>query len=225
MQMSRKDFDRALRDSFSQQFNDVPRNESDIEYEFSERFVSKMEKLISKQKKASWRMTNTSAKRVAVIAAVIILLIVGTMSVSAVREPVLKVITELFETHIDFEFDGKTTSAITEVYELTWLPEGFEQVSKGGNDAVFTTEYRNDRGNAILLQQSVTESASLSLDNEQGDVKFVIANGRKILMNMGEKASIITWMENGYIIDIIYQGYVEEDIILKLAESISICEE
>lgn len=223
MQISRNEFKNALRVSFSQQFEDVPRSESEIEYEFSDNFKKSMDKLILKQQKTTWKMTNTTPKRMAVLVAVIALLVAGTMSVSAIREPALKIIMEIFDTHIDMHFEGQTTSVIAEEYELTWLPEGFEMVDKSVSEVDVITTYRNNNGNEIQLWQTITQDTSAHSDNEQGEVKTIYVNDKEVLVNMGEKSSFATWLEDGYLMDIIYQGNIGEDTMIKMIKNISKC--
>ncbi|MBQ8767444.1 MAG: DUF4367 domain-containing protein, partial [Clostridia bacterium] len=191
------------------------------EYEFSDSFKKSMDKLILKQQKATWKMTNTTPKRMAVLAAVIALLVAGTMSVSAVREPVLKIITEIFDTHIDLNFEGQTTTVITEEYELTWLPEGFEVAGKMKNKKTIHTEYKNDGGDIIHFMQHSSENRNIIVDNEHGNLNRVNVDGIDMMIRTSENSSFVIWEKNGYIYTLQYIGNESEKTLIKIAESIS----
>lgn len=79
MPKNKKEFDKAFREVVSTEFADIPENEGDIDYEFSEQFNAKMQRLIKEQKQPWYIFTNTVTKRVAIAAALVCVIILATL--------------------------------------------------------------------------------------------------------------------------------------------------
>ncbi len=62
MAMTRAQLNQALRDAASMEFADIPSNEEEISFQFSDKFMQKIEKLIARQKTLYWNCVNTATK-------------------------------------------------------------------------------------------------------------------------------------------------------------------
>ena len=93
-------------------------------------YIKRMERLMKWQKRSCWKYVNTVGKRIAMIAVVIALTFGLSMSVSAVREPVVKFFVHIYERFVEFFYDDdvvtKAPSTIETVYTLGYVPEGYE---------------------------------------------------------------------------------------------------
>lgn len=96
MSMTKAELKNAFREAAAYEFRDIPHDESLIQYEFSAEFEKKMSKLINRQKKKTWHWVNTAPKRIALIAAVAIMLFTTACSVPEIREPVVKFFSEVY---------------------------------------------------------------------------------------------------------------------------------
>lgn len=128
MAMSKAELQRAFREAASFEFAEIPRDDTQIQYEFSAAFEAKMERLLQKEKKFTWRLVNTAAKRAAVAIAVCMVLILTACSVPAIRDPIVEFIIETFDINIDFSFDDNAPGGISEEYHLTYVPNGFAEI-------------------------------------------------------------------------------------------------
>ena len=61
MPISKAEFKEAFREVISSEFSNIPKNENEIDFVFSERFNKRMAKLITSQKKAYYHLINTAA--------------------------------------------------------------------------------------------------------------------------------------------------------------------
>lgn len=86
MAMNKDDFNGAFRKVISKEYSHIPA-ENDIDFEFSDKFKNKMDKHINSTKKATWKFINSTAKKVAMIA---LLIILSTTSVYAVTNTIIK---------------------------------------------------------------------------------------------------------------------------------------
>ena len=135
MSMSREEFKAAFREVVSSEFAHIPTDEDSIDFTFSEKFNKKMEKLIKSQRKSYYILINTVGKRVAILFVAIITLFTASMSVKAIREPVINFIIEVYESFTKYFFEGETAEKIEKVYSITKLPVGFKQTQVVENDA------------------------------------------------------------------------------------------
>lgn len=162
MGMSKDDFKRAFREVVSSEFAKIPLDESDIDITFSEKFNKKMEKLIKSQRKSYYILINTVGKRVAILFVAIITLFTASMSVKAIREPVINFIIEVYESFTKYFFEGETAEKIEKVYSITKLPVGFKQTQVMESDAGRTATFESSEGNIIVFTQSATQNCLLS---------------------------------------------------------------
>lgn len=95
MSICKDQFINAMREVVSAEFKDIPDNEDDIEFSFSNNFNQKMQKLIKRQKKTYWKFIDTASKRVAIICIAIISLICGMLCIEPIRVSAIEAIEEI----------------------------------------------------------------------------------------------------------------------------------
>lgn len=223
MSVSKEDFFDILREYASKEFEDIPQSDDEIDYEFSEEFERKMEKLIdsigktNKPKKASHKRT------IAIIAATLIIILAGTMSVSAIREPIVEFIYKVYDGFTDLLFEGDTTDNINYIYSLSEIPEGFVETDRLINNNINYVLYENIQTNSkIELIQQPTKDVFISLDNENGHIEKYGINGTEInlyISNHGD-CYIAFWSVGSNYIELTYHGTTTIDEILNLIKSI-----
>ena len=180
MSMSREEFKAAFREVVSSEFAHIPTDESSIDFTFSEKFIKRMDKLIRAQRKSYYKFINTAGKRAAVIFAAIITLFTASLSVKAIREPVVRFVKRVYETFIHYSFDGGTTDKISKEYAIR-VPENFNQTNRIQGDALIATEYTSDSGDIIEFKQMTTKySIGYFVDNEIGNIKTEVINGMEV---------------------------------------------
>ena len=139
--MSREEFKAAFREVISSEFAQIPTDEDSIDFTFSEKFIKRMDKLIRAQKKSYYKFINTAGKRVAVIFAAIITLFTASLSVKAIREPVVRFIKQIYETFTHYTFEGDTVDVITKEFNLNIVPDGFIETDRIANEISITKIY------------------------------------------------------------------------------------
>ena len=163
MSMSREEFKAAFREVISSEFAQIPTDEDSIDFTFSEKFIKRMDKLIRAQKKSYYKFINTAGKRVAVIFAAIITLFTASLSVKAIREPVVRFIKQVYETFIHYTFEGDIQPKIKKeffgrlnitddkiqgdiavrisVEDGKFVSMSYEYLSSNGNDVAISFQY------------------------------------------------------------------------------------
>ena len=199
--------------------------DSEIDHEFSRDFEMKMRKLIRKSKKNSrvgegivWR------KKIVILIATAMILFASTMSISAVRAPVIKLITEVYEkfTHIFFEKD-QTSQRITDefvVYEPTFIPKDFELFNRVINGHVLLEyEFANDY---ISYSQQYLEGISTHINTEGVELEELEFNGFNAMYYSNQGMQSLIWYNDTYIYTI--SSTLDRDTIFKIASSIKVGE-
>lgn len=230
MGMNKSDLKKAFRESVSNDFQSIPRDESQIDYEFSDSFEKKMSKLVRSEKKKSWNWFNTPYKRVALIVAILMMLFVTACSVPAIREGIINIIVNVFDNEYDVTFEGDTKDIIEQVYGLSHLPDGFqkttEQYSEVTTYIVYQCEQNEDK---IIFAQSATSNDNLGVDNEYGKMEKRSVNGYEVYWRegeWGEKDDIIHeisafWLQDGYLMTLTWGGTPDQETMIKMIESVA----
>lgn len=226
MSMKKDEFFEILRIYASKEFEHIPQNEDDIDYEFSEEFEKKMEKLfneMSDDSKYQKSITISRKKLVAVLIAAIFILTIGAMSVSAIREPIVDFIYKIYDGFTDVLFDGDTTNVITYRYSLSETPEGFVETEHLITDSVEYVKYENEQNkNIIEFSQNITENISVSLDNEHGCVEQFQVDGNDINIYISDYGDYYYafWNIDYYYMELTYHGTTTLDELQNLICSI-----
>lgn len=221
LSMSREEFKAAFREVVSSEFAHIPTDESSIDFIFSEKFIKRMDKLIRAQRKSYYKFINTAAKRAAVIFAAIITLFTASLSVKAIREPVVRFIKQVYETFIHYSYTGDKTEKIEREYTITNLPYGFKQTNKIENDVSITTEFKDDLGNVIEFTQMITgHSDGYFVDNENGIVFTENVDGYEIEFFEAYDMKQAIWMKDRYALSITCYGNVSFEVIKEIIRDI-----
>lgn len=219
MSMSREEFKAAFREVVSSEFAHIPTDESSIDFTFSEKFIKRMDKLIRAQRKSYYKFINTAAKRAAVIFAAIITLFTASLSVKAIREPVVKFIKQVYETFIHYTFEGEIQPKIKKEFFIKTLPDGFIQHDKIESDLAITTIYVNDN-NTIKFTQQSTNNANHFFDNESGTLTKVTISGINVDIYESENIKHAVWTDEGYFFKLTCIGEINIDSVTMMIESI-----
>ena len=219
LSMSREEFKAAFREVVSSEFAQIPTDEDSIDFTFSEKFIKRMDKLIRAQRKSYYKFINTVAKRAAVIFAAIITLFTASLSVKAIREPVVRFIRQVYETFIHYTFEGEIQPKIKKEFFIKTLPDGFIQHDKIESDLAITTIYVNDN-NTIKFTQQSTNNANHFFDNESGTLTKVTISGINVDIYESENIKHAVWTDEGYFFKLTCIGEINIDSVTMMIESI-----
>lgn len=171
---------------------------------------------------------NTAPKRIATVAAIaMVLMFSSAMSVSAFREPFIEMIQTIFSNHVELSFDGDKKDAITEVYGIGYIPEGFELIKESISDSAVFKDYEDSEGNIISFSQMITgNDTTVDVDNEQSNNYTINVDGVEIFITEGIRDDIKAafWGADGYSFNLTYIGDIEVDELTEIISSIYVVE-
>ena len=223
MSMTKEEVFEVFRYYASKEFEDIPENESEIDCEFSDEFNKKMEKLLKRVSYDRTHIVSWARRKVVMVAATIILVFVGMMSVGAIREPVVEFVYNIYEEFMEIFFEGDTKNKITYRFSLSEIPEGFVETQIMSEDSINVVRYENKQnGNIIELAQCITENISVSLDNKHGHIKILDINGEKVNVYINDYGDsyYAFWCKESYCITLTYSGVITVEDFTEIIKSI-----
>lgn len=162
---------------------------------FSESFEKRMDKLIRTGKLRRARPRKALGIVIAA-ASFIVLLALIACAVPVVRNAFAGFIVGRSPDCSDVQVRGETKKLIEEEYELTLIPEGFEERKKSASDILIKRFYLNAEGDDIMLQQSADNSVHTITD--RAELTELDINGMKVLLARGDRCIIAVWLQDGY---------------------------
>ena len=165
-------------------------------------------------------MTNTVAKRVAVVLVVLMFITLTACSIPSVRAAVVEFIKETYENCIHLFTDEAGSKKISEHYVLTELPDGFTEINRTETDPMYITHYQNSDGDEIVLTQSITDQFSIHMDNEHGIISEIIISGRKVTIYESDDCIVAVWIQDQYAFNLTVYGDCDLDLMIKLVGAV-----
>lgn len=210
----------ALREVVSSEFSNIPINEDEINYTFSNRFLNRMDKLTKVEKSRFWRMTNTAPRRVAVVLASLLIIILTACSIPPVRAAVVGFIKETYDNCVRLFTGDVGSNKISDQYGLTELPDGFTETDRTESNSRRIVSYQNANGNQIILAQSITEDYSVFLDNENGKLSEISISDMNVSVYDSDDCTVAVWLQDSYAFHLAVYGDYDMDFIIRLIEAV-----
>jgi len=200
---------------------------------FSQKHERKMKVILGHHKRQGWRHKAASAtKRIAVVLLVIIAISFGSlMTVEAVRNEVIRAVTQWFEQFTDVGFIGGDMSTSSEEIDLRhsgamlpgYVPEGFESVALERDEFSVFALYEDTEGRVVWFNQMWQEEKdTISIDNEQHISKIVSIHGYEGVLAVSNQpdidSTIIIWNDGTFTYMI--SGDINENPVIAMAESL-----
>lgn len=191
---------------------------------FSPSFEKKMDKEIHRRKHSYFRIFDTAAKRVASIAAVFVLLLTLTLSVRAIRIPIVNMITTFWNQFFSVSYEGDTVDVITEVYGLSVTPVGFTKVKEYRDDISVSEEYTAEGGAMIRFKQTITDGTETQIDNEYATFTIIEVDEKEVYLVVGKDESVkqAIWVEGTYAFSLTCIGDISTDMITDIITNVQL---
>lgn len=219
----KNNFDSAVENTLTNEFSWLDSFENPYsDYVFSSKFENNIKKILPK---AEFNYVSLGKRRVrklfiAALAAVLALAATGcTFAIHYIvkwnetqndKQGTLDI---TFDSN-DFQENKDNAPPILDV------PEGYEIIEQISDDFTYYIEYAHPNGNLISFDRSnALENLSISIDNEDSELKEITINEYKGYTYVKENVNIIYWTDS--MCFYVLQGTCEMDILLKMAESVN----
>lgn len=197
-------------------------------YEFSEDYLNKKEKLIKSQNRIYYPLIKTTGRRIA--SAIIAAVIMGTTTVAAyapARNAVKNFFLRIFNDHsvVSVQYDsediGDHKSRIEKQYSIT-VPDGFvldENESVSTDNYIELCYYSDDKKKSIYFDQYTADTYSSYYDNERGHFKTSSDKfGNEFILYTNDDFISILWDNGEYIFGL--SGDISESEIMDIYYSV-----
>ncbi len=219
----------TLRDAFIEaekiRLSNIPSN-SDISWIPSAKFEKKVQKLVKYSKRDYWYLINTSFKRAAVIVIAILVLLGFSMSIKAIRDPVVRFIIETYEKYTNIFFGNDDTDlnvpgTIEQKYTITAIPEGYTFLSMEEMSLNRKLIWRNKDNEEIIFNQGVLYNANMTIDTEDSSYEYVMVDSYNAIYLTKWNMQIIIWENGIYKFSINCSTSISYEELIRIAESLT----
>ena len=214
-----------LKDAFKE-INSEELNNLNIpkeDFEFSERYKKNMEKLLAKQRKPYFRYFNTAGKRAVACILIVAMLFASSMTIEAVREPVVEFFVNVYEKFAEIFFGDdeieNSPDAIEEIYTLGYVPEGYEFVSRENNRICVESIWENTANEIIFYQYLLSGNETLDFQNSSYNV-ITILNFNVAVIEKNDK-KILYWNNNEYSFRLYIPDYFSDEDITNIIKNVT----
>lgn len=128
-----------------------------------------------------------------IVAAALLLTSCGIIFRNEIREVI-----EEFFVKLTYSGDGMGSDTIEEVYELTYLPEGYILDTKNISYTATKFEYINSTGNYIYFEQHTIDGSEVAVDNEIGYSQIKEIKEYNVYYRFTDKYHYYIWHNSKY---------------------------
>jgi len=215
----------ALIAAMDRELKTIPSNITDY-HSFSIYFEKKMKHLIKKANIKYININRFKIRRSIAAASLILIVLTASMSVEAVRMPVIrlteKIYTEFSEILFENEDNIEVPQKIEEVYVPSYIPEGYtltEEIDEMRSMHFFF--YTNGEGQELSVEQ-LTFNVSMAVDTEGITTEEITINGMDGIIYTKRGLTSIIVNDNRYVHFV--SGYESRKELIKVVESLHIRE-
>ncbi len=211
----------ALKETLMQELALLP-DEKELSklFSISARYDRKIRKIIRNTEKATVHILGVKMRPALVVAAIVMLLFTGCMTIQPIREQVIKFFMNITPIYSEIKF-SKPSSEYADIeftYDLPTPPKGYEVTVENKAPEWHNVQYDNKDGDFVRYTKSVAENSTLQINTEGVTTTDIYINGCLGLKYSNQGISTIVWTdEKGlYTLD----GTCEMGILEKMALSI-----
>lgn len=190
------------------------------QFKTSERFNENMTKILNMKVKKR----KITSKKVLIILVAVLVILISSLSVSAVRETIFDFFIKRFETHDAVTINTEKgveiiNDTIVDVYELGVIPNGYELIETMGDNAfVFTLYLNTDK--QIVFEQYTEKYYKENINNKNTIITNEIINNKEYYISYIKKSKEykIVWREYGYVFCL--TGGLNKNDMINICENI-----
>lgn len=168
---------------------------------------------------------NTPFKKAAIAAVFVAVVALGAgVQSEAGKFPVVKFFQELYgdhvaiEPHEDLRKNEEKPQSIEAIYELGWVPEGYEKSYEDISEYMAVQSYYNEKNNIEVILQQFCVKAYFSIEQEKDLYEEIKHEQKKYYYLEKAEEKTLVWYEDGY--QFIIRGDIENNELFKMAENL-----
>lgn len=201
----------------------------DEKFVFSEKYKIEMQKLLNKHKKYTHTANRFIPKRLVGVLVAILITLTLMMSISAIREPVVKFIVNVYESFISIFVEEDEGAKSPQEIENLYLPtdgiQGYRVQSSYNQGKISSTVWINDNNEVIFLEQSILENNYQAfIDKESINYETTRIGSFDIHYMIKNDSYFMVWSNGKYMFKMIFPGTIDFSKIEKIIGSMEVVE-
>jgi hypothetical protein len=200
-------------------FDEIDNSIADEDIIFSKQHINIINEIILSEKNDISRRKRKRLQRHILLTAIIALtlLLLSALTVSAFREKIISVFTEITSKGTVFHYEADDTDN-TEKFNLAvnYIPADFEITQQYSNENEYYIRYSNN--NLFFDVDKQLPPDAYTLNTENGNIEYIDINGSDALFSASDNLKIITWIKNDYVYTI--SGNIDKDELIGIAKNI-----
>ncbi len=219
MPLNKEEFKKAFREVMDSEFENIPKNELDIDYTFSEEFNRKTDKLIKAQKKPYYVIINTMSKRVAVVFLTVVTTIVAILTFNILKEPI-STLPDGSSSDTSSQTSSQTQSS-EESKPKKDIPSDLKEVVSSADKTEEAAIYEDKKGNTVILTKAPTTEEKVDISSKSdGVVNVEMVDNLEIVVVDYEYETNVIWVNDGYYCQVTAYGNVEKETLDQFVEAV-----
>ena len=140
------------------------------------------------------------------------------------RDEIRDIITEVRDYFIEINFsDNQNPSKyIEEIYELTYIPEGYEIDKEIVTRISVQYKYKHTNGAYLYFAQKILDDSSFEIDNEHGSEKIISIESYKIYYHKANDLHCYLWNNGKYALFLNSSEKLSDETLSLIIKSITI---
>ena len=214
----------ALIEAAEKEFGNIPSDEEIAKtHEFSDTFKSKIKKLQKRATRKYIYIFNVPFRRMAVIAACIIIISAASMSIEAVRTPIIRYFIIVYEkfSAVSFVKDDDSELSLPATLEVlyypSYIPDGYAFLEEIDTPTMRILIYSDASGTEISFQQTIL-SADLTIDTEGIETEDIFIHDYNGIFYRNKEINHFIWHDNQYAY--LVTGKIDKQLLYLMAESV-----
>ena len=187
-------------------------------YAPSPRFMRRMERLFLRQKKPYYIYVNRPWKKALLTVIITLMLFAASMSVGAIREPIIHFVIVVYEKFTALIFQTKQEIDEDIFYRPAYLPEGYVLAKEEMLGAVMILHYENTGGTEIVFRQYPLHHFKFQADTEGVAAEDTNINGHQGVFYHNKDCSDLIWSTGQH--TFLISADLDKHTLVKIAESV-----
>ena len=197
-----------------EEWNDAP---------LSPEFEARMQKLLAHRRHGYYALFGTVGRRVAsIVVALLVSATILTASVEALRTPMMRFFTRVYETFTQiFVVKDTPVSSVLPPFvpcAPTYVPEGYEVSSVETLERHQRIRYVNESGRRISFTQSRSSNISITIDTEGVDYTEIRIGDYEGITYSNKGTNAVVFTDNTYLYTL--SSTIDRAELIKMAESL-----
>ena len=212
----------ALQAYYDQELSNLPSEEElAAKQQFSPEFERKMERIKKLSRRNYVSIAHLTVRRSSVAAILVIVLLASSMSVEAIRTPIVKFLLEGYETfsRIIFPPVAPTSEDSTFEYIMPAIPDDYSVVSEIKLDGFYNVELQSVDGENIRYSKQRLDSLTMDIDTEGITTEAIVINGFDGLRYSNKDVNNLIWNDGFCVFSL--SGTCDFSLLEEMSKNIS----